>query len=131
MIRPIATNFERVVLVDHATGVAEKLSARSSEEEQRLSIDKLQLWPPLREKTADEPIVATKDEEKKPTNRQRALDSMQNALLELDQLIMISKLLKQKETINLEVCGRQLKSVVDPKETVKVFVHELKKNLGT
>ena len=106
----------------------------SKEEEQRLSLDQLKMWPVdggddigTNHQSTGATDNGETDAEAAFAARRKALTCLQEAGFQLDQLVTITKMLKKKEYITLEACSRSLKNE-DEEEKVLSFVNSLHQN---
>ena len=107
-------------------GPAELILQNELSVEQRMGIDRLQLLP-LQSDRDDKSNIAKPKVEDEDTVRKKALDNVQQALFELDQLISAAKMLKQKEFITLEMCRRNLKRTYEEDPTL-TFIESIREN---
>lgn len=118
---------------------------KSKEEEERLSLDQLKLWPIGSEEENDgdddniqpkdtRPDIKTDPDVEKEfaatATRRKVLASLQDTGFQLDQLVTITKMLRKKEYMTLEACGRSLK-LEDEDEKLLVFVNSIRQNAKT
>ena len=127
MITLVPSKSPRVnhIPVENSSAV-EFIVEREQHEEERMAIDKLKLWPVASGRTEATDINA-KDVEADGavTVRQKAVDSMHQALFEVDQLIAVSRMLKQKEYLTLELC-KEKRQLDD--NAIFPFIESIRKN---
>ena len=98
----------------------------SKEEEERLSIDQLKLWP-IGAEDDDSNNGELEGDIDAEAARGKALASLREAGGQLDQLVILTKMLRKKEHMTLEACSRGLKNE-DEDEKILLFVNSLRQN---
>ena len=136
MLGLISASHSRVAHIEE-DGKPVFIREKTLSEEQRLSIDKLHLWPTHEEDKIDDGTEAMAEAETRTSasssdesateTRLSVLSDIQKASFEFDQLVRISKMLLKKDSIALEYT-RGLRAELSEGQLQQNFIEALKEN---